>query len=264
MTKFADIAKAPSDLLNDDFSSKISLKLKKPAGPVSVTLETERGTGGALSAKVAGKFAYAGLSFDKVQFKPDGTYVLETSMNPAPGANVAFKGSKGADLCVDYSTGKFVTNSVFDVKDMKKISTAATAALAPGIYCGGNMTYSLGEKSGMSAYNFGASYSKGPLFTSITSENKISSFNLGIKYDVNAETSIASFSSHSSEKPLDAFTIGGQYKAGFGTIKAKVGSDGLLSACLIKEVAPKVTVTASAFAPAKDLSAFKYGVGIVM
>merc|ERR1712228_71922 len=145
--------------------------------------------------------------------------------------------------------------------DMSKFSTAATASLAPGINVGGNMKYALGGKAGFSAFNFGANYSKGPLFASILSENKVSSFKLGIKYDVNSETSIASSTTHSAEKPLDAFTIGGQYKAANGTIKAKVGSDGILSACVIKEVAPKVTVTASGSAPAKDISAFKYGVG---
>jgi len=252
------------DLLNDDFTSKISLKVKKPAGPVSITLETERTSGGALSSKVAGKFAYAGLSFDKVQFKPDGTYVLETSMKPASGINVAFKGSKGADLCVDYSTGKFVTNSIFDVKDMSKFTTAATASVAPGINVGGNMIYALGEKAGFSAFNLGANYSKGPLFASITSQEKVSSFKLGIKYVVNSETSIASSTTHSADKPFGDFVIGGQYKAAYGTIKAKAGNDGVLSACVVKEVAPKVTVTASGSAPASNISAFKYGFGIVM
>lgn len=264
MTKFSDIGKAPADLLNDDFTSKVSLKVKKNAGPVAVTLESERGSGGAIDAKVATKFAYAGLSFDKVQFKPDGTYVLETSMTPLDGSKVSFKGSKGADLCLDYKTGRFVTNTVIDVKDMAKFSTAATANLAPGIFVGGNMTYATGDKAGFSAFNIGANYSKGPLFTHITSTNKVSSFNLGIKYDVNPTVSIASSTTHSVAKPLDTFSVGGLYKASFGTVKAKVGCDGVVSACLIKEIVPKVTLTASGSAPAKDPSAFKYGFGIVM
>lgn len=264
MTKFADIEKPLSDLLNDDYTSKVSLKVKKPAGPVTVTLETERSSAGALNAKISTKFAYAGLSFDKIQFKPDGTYAYETSVKPVDGATVSFKGANGADLHIDYCSGKFVTNTVFDVKDMAKVSSAGTANLAPGIFIGGNMTYALGDKAGFSAYNVGANYSKGPLFASLTSTKKVSSFKVGLKYDVNSTTSIASSTTHSADKPFDTFCVGGKHKADFGTVKAKIGCNGVLSACLVKEVAPKVTLTASGSAPATDISAFKYGIGIVM
>lgn len=76
------------DLLGDDYTGKISLKCKKSAGPISVTIETERGGGGALSSKIGGKFAYSGLSFDKVQLKADGGHVIETSLKPYPGVKV--------------------------------------------------------------------------------------------------------------------------------------------------------------------------------
>lgn len=52
--------------------------------------------------------------------------------------------------------------------------------------------------------------------------------------------------------------------ASVGTIKAKVGSNGVTSACIIKEVAPKVNVTASGSISGADFSTFKYGVGITM
>jgi hypothetical protein len=38
----------------------------------AVTIETERGAGGALSSGMGTKFSYAGLSFDKVQVEADG------------------------------------------------------------------------------------------------------------------------------------------------------------------------------------------------
>jgi len=250
--------------LSDDYSSKVTLKCKKAAGPLAVTIETERGSGGSLSSKIGTKFTYAGLSFDKIQFKPDGSQVLETSMKPYPGVSVAFKGGKGADLHVDYSTGMFVTNTIVDVKDMSKVSTSGTAAIAPGVLVGGDVAYALSGKTGVSGFNFGASYSSGPLFANVTSASRVTSFNLGLLYKVNPTLSLASTTTHSAAKPVDVVTVGGIYKASVGDVKAKFGSDGILSASLIKNVAPKVTLTCSGSAPISDLGSFKYGVGIVM
>jgi voltage-dependent anion channel protein 2 len=69
---------------------------------------------------------------------------------------------------------------------------------------------------------------------------------------------------HSSDKACDIGGIGGSYKADFGTIKAKYSAGGVLSASLIKDIAPKVTLTASGSASMSDFSTFKYGVGISM
>lgn len=263
-TKFADIAKGPNDLLNDDYTTKVSLKCKKSAGPVAVTIETTRGSSGALSSKVAGKGTYAGLSFDKVQLTADGGSVLETSLVPMSGVKLSFKGNKGADLGVDYTSGSLFATGVLDVKDMSKFSTSACLGLSSGFTFGGDATYAMSGKTGISAFNVGASYASGPLFTSVTSASKLSQFNVGMSYKVNSDLTIASNTTHSSEKPCEVMAVGGAYKAAFGDIKAKVGSGGTISACLIKEVAPKVTLTASGSVAASDLSNFKYGVGIVM
>jgi voltage-dependent anion channel protein 2 len=66
--------------LTDDYTDKVSLKCKKSAGPVAVTIETEQGKGGALSSKIGTKFAYAKFNVDKGQVKADGGRVLETSL----------------------------------------------------------------------------------------------------------------------------------------------------------------------------------------
>eukprot|EP00586_Coscinodiscus_wailesii_P002458 CAMPEP_0172481734 /NCGR_PEP_ID=MMETSP1066-20121228/7821_1 /TAXON_ID=671091 /ORGANISM="Coscinodiscus wailesii, Strain CCMP2513" /LENGTH=264 /DNA_ID=CAMNT_0013244301 /DNA_START=114 /DNA_END=908 /DNA_ORIENTATION=+ len=263
VVKFSDIAKGPSDLLGDDYTTKTTLKCKKNAGPLAVTIETDRSGSGALSSKVGTKFTYAGLSFDKVQLKPDGSNVLETSIKPYPGLSTTFKGGKGADLGFDYTTGPLRMTGSFDVKDMSKFSTSACLSAGDGIHVGGDAVYSTSAK-GLSAFNVGASYATGPLFASVTTASKISQVNVGLSYTVNTNLTVASTSTHSSAKPLDVFTIGGKYKAGFGDVKAKFASNGSISACVIKEVAPKVTFTGSATAPASDMSKLKYGIGIVM
>mmetsp|Transcript_18484 Transcript_18484/g.26022 ORF Transcript_18484/g.26022 Transcript_18484/m.26022 type:complete len:266 (+) Transcript_18484:68-865(+) len=261
--KFSDIASGPSDLLSDDYTSKVTLKCKKNAGPVAVTIETNRGSGGDLTSKIGTKFSYAGLSFDKVQLQADGNQVFESSMSPASGVKLSFKGNKGADLGCDYKTGNICATGKLDVKDFSKLSTSVCASLSSGITVGGDASYSI-EKSSISAFNVGASYSKGPLFAAATSANKISSVTLGLLYKVNPTLTLASTSTHSSEKPCDLAAVGGAYKSGFGDIKAKVESSGLVSACIVKEIAPKVSVTASGSVTPSDFSTFKYGLGISM
>lgn len=262
--KYADIAKAPKDILTEDFTNKVTLKCKKAAGPVAVTLETNRGSGGALSSKVGTKFSYAGLSFDKVQLTADGGQVLETSLAPMSGVKLHFKGGKGADLGVDYTKGNMLATGVLDVKDMSKVSTSACVGLNSGFTFGGDATYALSGKTGLSAYNLGCSYSKGKLFTSVTSASKLSSFDVGMIYKVNADLSLASSTTHSAEKAFTFNAVGATYKAPVGALKAKVATDGIVSACLIKEIAPKVSLTASGSVATSDLSSFKYGLGITM
>mmetsp|Transcript_24150 Transcript_24150/g.37256 ORF Transcript_24150/g.37256 Transcript_24150/m.37256 type:complete len:266 (+) Transcript_24150:117-914(+) len=263
-TKFSDIAKGPNDLIGDDFPSKTSLKVKKSAGPVAVTLETERSSkDGALSSKIATKFSYAGLSIDKLQATASGGYVLETSIKPAPGLSLAFKGNKGADLVIDYKTPTSFTTATLDVKDLSKFATSTCADLG-AIKVGANASYDITGKA-LSSYNIGLGYTSGPAFIGVTTASKLSSANLALLYKVSPTVSIASTTTHSTSSVFALNAIGASYKAPFGTLKAKVGGSGVISASIVKDIAPKVTLTASGSASAKDPSGtFKYGVGLVM
>jgi voltage-dependent anion channel protein 2 len=264
-TKFADIAKASKDLLNDDYTTKQTLKCKKSAGPVAVTIETGRGEGGALTSKIGTKFNYGKLNVDKAQATADGGQVLETSLKVAPNVKLSFKSGKGADLGVDYTQGNLYATGVLDVVEMSKLSTSACIALPSGIKAGADATYGLSGKTGIIGLNVGASYATGSLLGAVTSVNKFSSVNLGLLYKVNSKVTVASMSSHSGDNALNLTALGGSYKADFGTVKAKYTGDGVVSAALIKDIAPKVTLTASGCASLSDpASSFKYGLGIVM
>lgn len=264
-TKFADIAKGPSDLLNDDYATKQTLKCKKSAGPVAVTIETTRGEGGALTSKIGTKFNYGKLNVDKAQATADGGKVLETSLAVAPGTKVSFKSGKGADLGVDYTKGNLYATGTLDVVEMSKFSASACVGLPSGITAGADATYGLSGKTGLTGLNAGASYATGSLFGAVTSVNKFSSINLGLTYTVNPKVTLASLSSHSGENAFNLTAVGGSYKADFGTVKAKYAAGGVVSASLIKEIAPKVSLTASGSASASDPSStFKYGLGITM
>lgn len=252
--------------MNDDYSTKTTLKCKKNAGPVAVTIETDRGEGGALSSKIGTKFSYAKFNVDKAQATANGGQVLETSIKAAPGVKLSFK-SKGSQLGVDYTKGNFYGTGVIDVEKMSKLSTSACMSLPSGMIAGGDATYSLDGKSSLTALNVGASYTKGNLFASVTSADKFKQVNLGLLYKVNSDLTLASSTSHSGEKVCEVGGVGGAYTAPFGIVKAKysvVGGSGLLSASLKKDIAPKVTLTASGSVNASDFSNFKYGLGITM
>jgi voltage-dependent anion channel protein 2 len=253
-----------ADLLTDDFTTSISLKCKKSAGPVAVTIETTRCAKGALSSKVGSKFAYSGLSFDKVQATASGGHVLETSYKAAPGVVLSFKGNKGADLGVDYTNGSLFATGVLDVKDMSKLSASACLGMSSGAKIGGDATYALSGKTGITSFNLGASYATGPVFASVTTSSKFAEFNLGLLYKVNNDLTLASKTTHSSSKVCDCVGVGAAYKAPVGLVKAKFASGGVLSASFIKDVAPSVTLTLSGSIVASDMSDFKYGVGLSM
>ena len=250
------------DLLSDDYTSKVTLKCKKLAGDKTVTIETERASSGALSSKVGTKFSIGGFAVDKIQLKPKGDYALETSTSPMSGLKLTFKGGSGADVGVEYTTGSVFATGVLDAKDMSKISTSLCMGVGYGANVGGSLAYSTGKSAGISSYSVGGNYSSGPLFASLTTSK--GQANLGLLYSVNSGLSLASTSVHSADSPLGDFTVGCAYKASIGDVKAKIGSDGVVSACVSKDVAPKVSVTVSGSVAGTDFSTFKYGLGVTM
>jgi voltage-dependent anion channel protein 2 len=159
----------------------------------------------------------------------------------------------------------FYATGVVDVAQMSKINTSACLAAAPGFKIGADATYNLSGSVGLGGANVGASYTAGPVFASVMASSK-SVVNVGLLYNVNSDLTFASQTSHSSDKLCTVLGVGAKYKVEpVGTIKAKIGSDGIFSACLVREIAPKVTLTASGSVATNDpFNTFKPGVGISM
>lgn len=253
--------------MDEDYTNKFSLKAKKPAGPVTVTVETEQDKTGALTSKVGTKFSYAKFSLDKGQMKADGSRVVETSLAIAPEWKLNFKSSKGADLGFEYNKGSIAASGALDVMEMSKLSGSACYGLPSGVVMGLDASYNLkGASSGLTSFNYGLSYSSGPMFASVTGTSK-SVFTVGMMYKATPELTLASESMHSANTSVDVKAIGAAYKfpSGAGTLKAKLAGDGLLSACFVTEVAPKVTLTASGSVSTSNISStFKPGISISM
>jgi len=263
-TKFSDISKGPNDLLGDDFPSSVTLKAKVKAGKVGVTIETEKGEKG-LKPKVGAKFAYAGFNVDKFQLKADASSVFESSVKLNPETKLAFKFNKGTpDLYVDYSKDSFyATGVVTDITQFSKVATTACLGHPSGFKVGMSGTYVLSGKSpGFSAYDFGTSYASGPGFASVPTASKFSQLNIGATYKVTPEITLASSTTHKANTPFSLVAFGGLYKAPYGDIKAKYASDGKLYASFVKEIVPKVKVTAAVAVSTSNVSDIKTGLGI--
>jgi voltage-dependent anion channel protein 2 len=253
--------------LVEDYTSKISLKCKKDAGPVTVTIETEQGSAGALTSKIGTKFNYAKFNLDKGQLTADGGKVLETSLSVSDAVKLTFKAGKGADLGFDYVKGNFYATGSMDVLEVTNVNASACFGVTKyGIKLGGEARYNLkGSTTGLTGINVGASYATGPVFASVTTSSSFAAYNIGLVYKVNNDLSFASQTVHTSSKMCDVLAIGGTYKAPkIGTLKAKVGSNGVINACIVREIAPKVSLTASGTMSANDISTFKPGLGITM
>lgn len=264
-TKYADLAKAPKDILNDDYTNKLSLKVKKNAGPVAFTLETEQSPGGSLASKVGTKFSYAKFNVDKGQVKADGGKILETSIALTPEIKVFFKANKTADVLVDYVKGNVYATASVDVADLTKAYSSVAVTLPSGLKVGGDVAYGFsGPKAGVNSFSAGLNYTHGPVLASLVATNKLSQYELGLLYKVNDDLTLASVTSHSSAKACTVSAVGGAYKSAAigGTIKAKWSGDHVLHALVSKDVAPKVTLVASASVSPTDFSTVKPGISI--
>ena len=112
----------------------------------------------------------------------------------------------------------------------------------------------------VSSFTAVCNYTQGPLVASVTAKSKFSQFNLGWLYKVSTDLTLTCMSTHSSAKPYYLIAVGGAFKSPtLGLIKAKIGTDKVLHACVTNEVAPAVKVTASASVSPSDMSTFKPG-----
>eukprot|EP00520_Triparma_pacifica_P004542 CAMPEP_0118643450 /NCGR_PEP_ID=MMETSP0785-20121206/6398_1 /TAXON_ID=91992 /ORGANISM="Bolidomonas pacifica, Strain CCMP 1866" /LENGTH=268 /DNA_ID=CAMNT_0006535115 /DNA_START=888 /DNA_END=1694 /DNA_ORIENTATION=- len=267
MPLFSDIDGTASDFFSDDYTKKVTCKIKTKAGPVGVTCETERKTKGSTSllSKLSFKWAAgSGFAIDKLSMKPDGSHVMETSLTGvAPGLKFTFKGddAQNGDLGLEYKKDAVGVTAEMDIIELKQVS-ASLAAAKGDLAFGGSATYKI-SGGALDAYSVAASYTAGSLFASVVSD-KFSSFDLGFNYKVNGDITVGTMSSHSASKPLGSITAGASYNAKFGTVKGKATSDGVLSAVLVKEVAKKVMVTPSVQVKAADFANATWGLGVTM
>jgi len=181
----------------------------------------------------------------------------------ANGLKFTFKGNldkDAGDLGVEYTKGGLHLTGEMDVIKLTKMNASGCAKVGGGICVGGKAGYSF-KTNALTGYDVGASYSQGPVFAALQTSDKLSTANLSLHYAVNSDLKIATSSSHSASAPLGSFWLGASMASGFGTAKGKFSSDGLVRACLVRELSNKVTATPSVQLAASNLSSMKWGIG---
>lgn len=271
--KFVDINKNANDLLNDDYTDKLSLKCKKAAGPINVTVETCRNpTDGTLTTKLGSKFGVCGLAVDKLQLTQDANGVLESTISPFANTTIGFNGNtQSADVYMQYKQTNMTINGILDVQNFATFQTAASLTCKNNVTLGADAIVDL-NKSCLSRVNLGVNYTKGPLFGSLTTVNGVGccsstnacAANLGLVYQVSPKISIATNTVHACKEPIKCLTVGGIYDVPFAKFKVKANCGGTVSACMMKHVAQDVQLTVSGSVNVSDPSTFKYGLGLTI
>lgn len=280
---FIDLNSPAHDLLTDDYVSTLSLKTKKQAGPVQVTLDTQRNpSNGTLSTKLSSKFNICKFHIDKLQLTQDANGVLESTVGVFPNTTLGFNGNhKTADLSVEYKTNNLTLNSVLDVQDFKQLKSTGKLNCYKGLSLASEVKVDL-VNSSIGSVNLGLSYTINNLFASLYTVNGIgcpkkctsdsnsslnpASCNLGVLYHVNPNWTLGtnvlhSYKGHSSS----CMTIGGLYKGDFGKIKMKVNCCGDVKVAVMKDMCGGVNVTVGGGVNVGKVgSSLEWGLGVTL
>jgi len=277
MTKYGDISKSASDLLNNDYCFDRKFKLKtKTANGVEFTVENVMGSKG-----VAGKLTTKcspmdGIKVEKAGVKTDGRLFGEFKLtNAVKGAEFTLKAEDGAgkapagNFAVNYSTGSVNLDANVDVVNGPTIYGAGTFGY-DNFTLGGEVKYNTdfdGEGSAsVQDYNGAVAYSGRDFTASLTTKKKASSYSLAYHHSVNASTTVATQFDFSASA-AKTLTVGGIYKWDSQTkFQGKFDSNGVASANWIQVLRPQVKLISSAQVNAKDFSgdSHKFGMSLIL
>jgi len=272
---YKDLDKSVSDLINDDFDSKYSIKIKStgPYGVVITTNTTFDEKEKKLGAKLAAKYAHtSGFVIDKLEVSADGKVSTETSLTgAAPGLKLEFKGndSNKGDLSWVYSatpTSSFTGE--FDALNFKKASTSLT--VSQGAVVGGASVDAAFDKNGLESTKVGVglSYSVPKfLFAGLKASNNFSNYSGFFSYLVSKELTLIGQVAHATAGKTvgTSGVFGGVYQYCPNlTLKLKATSTGVINASVKKQLQPKFTVVGSLEVPSSSLSGSKFGVNATL
>jgi hypothetical protein len=266
---FKDFDKSVTDLLNDDFDNKFTLKIKS-AGPSNTifTTNTQFCTkSNKLVPKLTTKWVHpSGFTLDKLEFSSDVKTTVETSLTDiAPGLKLEFKGNESdkADLSFIYSVPHATVTGEFDINNFSSVKTSVNGGQGP-FTAGASADLKIAKSTVESTtFGVGAGYTvPKQLFVGIRANKNFADFSALFQYIVNKEVSVAAMASHNAKGP--AATVATLYKCNPDTtIKFKASSTGVLSASVKQAFEKKFTVVGSAEIPS-DFNNVKFGVNATL
>jgi hypothetical protein len=266
---FKDFDKSVTDLLNDDFDSKFTLKVKS-AGPFNTTLTTTTQfdpKSNKLVPKLALKWAHPSrFTLDKFELSSDCKTTVETSLSEAfPGLKVEFKGNEcdKADLSVNYVHSLATVTAELDVNNFSNFKTSVNGGQGP-FTLGASADLKIAKSTvDSTTFAVGAGYTQPKLFfVGVRANKNFADFSGLFSYVVNKDATIAGVVNHGVKGPNA--TLATVYKCNPETvIKVKANTCGVFSASVKQAFEKKFSVVGSAEV-SSDFSAVKFGINATL
>jgi len=266
---FKDFDKSITDLMNDDFDSKFSLKIKS-SGPFNTTFtnNTQLDTkSNKLVPKFATKWAHAsGFTLEKLEFSSDCKTTVETSLvGVVPGLKLEFKGNEmdKADLSFNYSIPAATFTGEFYVNNFSTVKASVNGGQGP-FTAGAGADLKIAKSSVESTtFHVGAGYTvPKQLFVGLRACKNFTDFTALFSYIVNNDVTVAGTVNHGA-KGVCA-TVATVYKCCPDTVmKVKATSCGVFSASVKQAFEKKFSVVGSAEIPS-DFNAVKFGINATL
>jgi len=269
---FKDFDKSTNDLLDDDFDSKYSLKIKSP-GPYASTVTTTttwscKDNSCSLSPKLSLKWIHpSGFTLEKLEVSQDAKLNVETSLNGvAPGLKLEFKGndSDKADVSFNYSIPQATFSGEIDIHNLS--SAKASVLGGHGAFTAGVCAeVKLGKGSSsvdQTIFGLGVGYTNPGLFVGARACKNFSNYSARFTYDATKEVTLLGKVNYNSKDT--SATLATVYKCCPNTtLKVKADTNGIFAASIKRSCEKKLQVIGSAEVPS-SFNTVKFGLNAIL
>mmetsp|Transcript_835 Transcript_835/g.483 ORF Transcript_835/g.483 Transcript_835/m.483 type:complete len:274 (-) Transcript_835:102-923(-) len=267
---FKDFDKPAADLIEEDFDSKFSLKVKS-AGPFGATLTTTTNVDtkdSKLSPKLSLKWPHeSGFTLEKFESTHDGKLAVETSLvGVAPGLKLEFKGndSSKSDLSFTYTAPAATVTGELDLVNLSSVKASVNGGNGP-VTVGATAEVKL-AKSAVESYNLGVGlgYTVPKLFVGVRADKNFSAYSALVTYNAADAITLAGKVTYTQKDNANAI-LAGVYKCNANTtVKVKANTNGGVFSSSVKQTFPgKFAVVGSVEIPAQ-LNSAKFGLNATL
>jgi len=261
--EFKDFNKVVSDLLDDDFDTKYSLKVKSKAPQgVAITVTTDYAKS-ALSGKLSAKWAHeSGFAIEKLELNKSGNLTVETSLKGAiPNVKFDFKGndSNKGDLLATYSNDVATIVGELDVAEFSGFNVSALAKQGP--YSGGaSVSVSLGDKVDVKNFDVAGSFKDNGVFAGLKISEKFANYTASVNYSKVPKVNFGGKFDFKPESSAFSSLLVASYSCNPDTqIKVKASNEGALNFSVKQSLSPNFTVTSSLATSTKNFGDYQLG-----
>jgi len=270
-TVFKDFDKSTADIIDEDFDTKYTLKVKS-AGPSGSTLTSTTTLDTAKDVKLSPKLSLkwphpSGFTLEKFESASNGKLAIETSLTgAAPGLKLEFKGndSDKGDLGFTYTAPAATVTGEVDLLNFSSVKASAIGGTGP-ITAGGNTEVKL-SKAGIDSYCFGLGLGytlPKVFFLGVRADKNLSAYSALFSYSAVKDITLAGKLTYNQKDKLGA-VVASVYRCNPDTtIKVKASSGGVFAASVKHTFPGKFAVVGSTEIPAQ-LNAAKFGINATL